>query len=264
MAISFGLMGIYLLTTIYLQSVLGMSALGAGLLIAISSTVSMLLAPFAGRLVDRIGGAYLLLGGIILFTAGMGYFALTAQPGSDWTGFLVPFAVAGVGLGSIFAPLVTTAMRHVTPPLAGAASSLLTTTRQLGSVVAGATVGALLQNRLAAALAATAERRSGALPQPYRARFVDGFRHSAGASGVGAHHATAPAPPGTPPDVSARLAALARDVFGHAYVSAFKVTVLLPIVVLLGAAACCLAVRERRKPPSDATAPDGDLSHSGG
>ena len=67
-----GMMGIFLPFTIYLQSVLGFSALRAGLTMAPASVLSMFVAPVAGRLTDKIGGKYILMLGLTLFAAGWG------------------------------------------------------------------------------------------------------------------------------------------------------------------------------------------------
>ena len=71
--LSIGMMGIFLPLTIYLQSVLGFSALKAGLTLAPSSVViDRSSPPFLGRLTDKIGGKYILMCGLTLFAAGHG------------------------------------------------------------------------------------------------------------------------------------------------------------------------------------------------
>ena len=154
--LAIGMMGIFLPFTIYLQSVLGFSALKAGLAMAPASLISIFVAPFAGRLTDRIGGKYILMTGLTLFGAGMGWLALIARPDSSWQSFLVPLIVAGFGMGCVFAPLITVAMRNIQPQMAGAASGVLNTVRQVGAVIGTAAVGALLQNRLSVTLPSTA------------------------------------------------------------------------------------------------------------
>src|SRR6266576_2314164 len=98
-----GMMGIFLPLTIYLQSVLGFSALKAGLVMAPASVMSMFVAPVAGKSTDKIGGKYILMSGLTLFGAGMGWLALIAQPDSSWPVFVAPLIVAGIGMGCIFA-----------------------------------------------------------------------------------------------------------------------------------------------------------------
>ena len=78
--LAIGMMGIFLPFTIYLQSVLGFSALKAGLAMAPASVISMFIAPVAGRLTDKIGGKYILMSGLLLFGFGMGWLALIASP----------------------------------------------------------------------------------------------------------------------------------------------------------------------------------------
>ena len=78
-------------------------------------------------------------------------------------------------MGATYAPLQTVAMRTIEPRLAGAASGLINTTRQLGGVLGSAAVGALLQNRLAVTLHDAAVQGAGSLPAGVRAQFVRGL-----------------------------------------------------------------------------------------
>jgi EmrB/QacA subfamily drug resistance transporter len=247
-AVSIGMIGMFLPMTIYLQSVLGHSALEAGLIIAPSSLVSMVLAPLAGRLSDRIGGRFILMGGLTLYAAGMLWFTLAAQVGTSWTAFIAPSVVLGAGIGGVFAPMATEAMRYVPSRLAGAASGVNNTLRQVGSVLGSAVVGAVLQNRLADALHEEATARSTALPEGLRAGFVDGFAGAAeGGLEVGGQGAAPQGlPPDVPPDVAHRVQDLAGQVFAHGFVDAMKPTLMVPIVVVLLAAAACLGVRRYR------------------
>src|SRR5206468_491216 len=112
-AISFGMLSMFLPFTIYLQSARGFSALVAGLTLAPMSLTSMFTAPFAGRMADRIGGKYILMTGIFLFTIGMASLAFVAGPESTWINFVVPAVVAGLGIGMTFAPMTTGAMRNI-------------------------------------------------------------------------------------------------------------------------------------------------------
>jgi EmrB/QacA subfamily drug resistance transporter len=154
-AISFGMLGLFLPIVIYLQSVLGLTALQAGLALAPMSLISMFVAPVAGRMSDRFGGKYILFTGLTLWTAGLSIVLASAHPDSSRMHLLPGLLVAGLGLGMTFAPLQTIAMRNVAPRVAGAASGMITTTRQLGAVIGSAAVGALLQAQLSAKLTTT-------------------------------------------------------------------------------------------------------------
>jgi EmrB/QacA subfamily drug resistance transporter len=248
-AMQFGMQGIFIPFTIYVQSVLGMSALLAGLTVAPMSVASGAVAPASGRLADRIGGKYILMLGLVLFAGGTGWLLLTASLNSTWASFLPAFVVAGVGLGCVFAPMTTVAMAGVTPQLAGAASGVLNTTRQLGAAIGSAVVGAVLQNQLATALHARAVTDSTELPPAFRSSFVDAFSNAA-RSGleVGRGQSGAAAlPAGLPPPAVAQVQALARDVFANAFLVAMRPTVLVAVAVLLVAALSCLLVAGRRR-----------------
>src|SRR5258707_2426682 len=140
------MMSLFLPIVIYLQSVRDFTALTAGLTFAPMSLTSMVVAPFAGRLADRIGGKYILMSGISLFTVGFSLVAYVAGPDSTWINFLVPAIIAGAGMGMTFAPMTTVAMRNIQPRMAGAASGVLNTTRQLGPAIGSLGVRRVLQN----------------------------------------------------------------------------------------------------------------------
>lgn len=257
-----GMLGIFLPFTIYLQSALGFTALKAGLTLAPSSIVMIPAAPLSGRLTDRIGGKYILMTGLTLFAAGMGWAVLVATPTSTWVDFLAPMIVAGFGMGCVFPPMTTTAMRDVDPKLAGAASGMLNTVRQVGSVIGTASVGALLQNRLASSLTAEATRRSVVLPEPVRHAFVGAFGQAASfttgtSSGISV-------PKGTPPALAAELRRLGAEVFSIGYVQAMRWTMVMPIAVIVLAAASCLAISRRGQAPSNAVEPQPAAASSSG
>lgn len=248
-ALSIGLIGMGLSFTIYLQSVLDMSALAAGLTMAPMSLVSAIMAPIAGRLSDRIGGKFIVFTGLTVFTVGMSLVGAMAEVGTSRWVLMPGLLVMGLGMGCTFAPLATVAMHNVRPQLAGAASGMLNTVRQLGTVVATAAIGALLQNRLAANLTAQASERAGDLPQQARAPFVEGFRQAASAGlRLGSDRGGAVSvPPGTPPEDARRIGQAAHAVFTHGFVGALHTTLVLPVVVLLLGALSCLFMTGRRK-----------------
>jgi EmrB/QacA subfamily drug resistance transporter len=246
--VAIGMMGIFLPITIYLQSVLGFSALRAGLALAPASVVSIFVAPAAGKLSDRIGGKYILITGLLLFAAGMGWIALTAQTNSAWYDFLAPLVVAGFGMGCIFAPMTTVAMHDVSPRQAGAASGMLNTTRQVGAVIGTAAVGALLQNRLTAGLTTQAQARSAGLPAPVRHQLVTGFTQAGrSGAGVGSGQAAFHLPQSIPAALAHRIGLIAQAIFQHGFVAAMRPTMLMPIGVLAVGAASCLALKGRAR-----------------
>ena len=204
---------------------------------------------------DKIGGKFILMSGLILFGAGMGWLALIAHPHSTWPTFMAPLVVAGLGMGCIFAPLVTVAMRNIEPRMAGAASGVLNTVRQVGLVIGTATVGALLQNRLVSSIASEAATKSAALPPQVRGKFVSGINKSAQSGiqvGAGQSGGSTHLGPGVPAQIVAELTRIGHEVFTSAFVTAMKQTMLLPVILLGIGALSCLAIKEGKRTPAPA------------
>jgi MFS family permease len=251
-AISFGMLGLFLPLVIYLQSVLGLTALQAGLTLAPMSLISMFVAPVAGRLSDKFGGKWILFTGLSLWTLGLSILLASSHPDSSRWHLLPGLLVAGFGLGMTFAPLQTIAMLNVPPRLAGAASGMITTTRQLGAVIGSAAVGALLQAQLSDQLTATATENAAALPEQFRSQFIDGFSNAATKGlEVGAGQTGVALPPGLPAQVVQTIMSVAAKTFHEAFTSAMRSTLILPLIVLGIAALAVILVRRK---PIDATA----------
>ena len=264
-AISFGMLSMFLPFTIYLQSARGFSALVAGLTLAPMSVTSMFVAPFAGRFADKVGGKYILMAGITLFTIGMASVALVAGPDSTWINFLVPAIVAGAGMGMTFAPMTTVAMRNIEPRVAGSASAVLNTIRQLGAVIGSAVVGALLQNQLATTLHNEAVSHAGALPVAFQARFIAIFTNiSSSGFQVGAGETGAKLPANIPPAVAQQLTSLAHDVFVSGYIEAMKNTLVLPIAFLAFTALTTLLIRRRPREAAQQERPAEEVRAAAG
>jgi MFS family permease len=203
------------------------------------SLIALLLAPIAGKMSDKIGGKYILMTGLALFAVGAAILAGQSSVGSNWPAFMPAIAIMGLGMGGIWAPMATETMRGVPMALAGAASGVNNTLRQVGSVVGSAAVGALLQNQLASTLRDEATKRSGALPSDVRSRFVEGFAASA-KGGIEVGPSQAAAPSGIPADVAARIRQIGLEVFQHGYVRAMHTSLVLPVAAAFIAAALCL------------------------
>ncbi|HEY7200821.1 MAG TPA: MFS transporter, partial [Candidatus Dormibacteraeota bacterium] len=263
-ALNFAMIGLFLPLTIFLQSALGFTALKAGLTMLPMSLVSMFLAPVAGRLADRLGGKYILMTGLALFGAGMAWVDLSASIDTTWLTLLPGLVIGGIGLGCTFAPMATVAMRNVRPQLAGAASGVLNTTRQVGGAIGSAVIGAVLQNQLAASLHDQAVHYAAQLPAQMPAaakqQFIDGFSHAA-SSGfeVGASSSSAAGQvSGLPPQVAEQIARIAHDVFAYAFIDAMRPTLLVPVAALVIGALSCLAIKRRSRTEAAPAQPSGE------
>jgi hypothetical protein len=140
-------------------------------------------------------------------------------------------------------------MRNIAPRVAGAASGVLNTTRQLGAVIGSAVVGALLQSHLASDLHNQAVAHASALPESARAQFIAAFS-SVATRGfeIGTGQNGAALPPGLPPDLVAQINSLAHIVFVDGYIDAMKATLVIPIGFLALTALSTLLIKRRARP----------------
>jgi EmrB/QacA subfamily drug resistance transporter len=149
--------------TLYLQQVLGLSALEAGLVfvpVTLSVVTGSTLAP---RVVARVGLRAALTGGMVSGSVGLALLA-TVNAGGSWVQVLPGGMLAGFGLGSSLVPATIAAVEGVAPAQAGLASGLLNTSRLLGGALGLAVLGTLAASHTANA------------PGPPHEALTDGFR----------------------------------------------------------------------------------------
>jgi hypothetical protein len=157
----------------------------------------------------------------------------------------------------VWTPVYSLATRDLQPRLAGVASGVLSTVQELGTVVGSAAIGAVLQNRLATGLHDHAVSYSSTLPDPFRARFVDGFSQAASRGlevGRGQTGGSLQLPTGVPAQIVQQLERLAHAVFTQSFVDAMRPSMALAITVVLVAALGVVRVRARGA-VAQATAP---------
>ncbi len=148
LTVAFGMLGIFFPMTLFLQGALGFSPIRAGLTMTPMSLMIMVAAPIAGKLSDRIGARWILITGLTLMTTGVLFIVSRISPETDWQRLLPALLVTGAGMGLTFAPMTAAVMQAVPPRIAGSASGILNTMRNVGQVLGIAVLGSLLQARL--------------------------------------------------------------------------------------------------------------------
>ncbi|MGZ4278178.1 MAG: MFS transporter [Solirubrobacteraceae bacterium] len=149
--------------SLYLQEVLGFSAIEAGVAF-LPMTVSLIAAAqVASRLAGRMGAGAVLTGGMTLIGAGMLLFSQMSANGSYASDVLGAGIVTALGLGFSFVPVTIAAVSGVRPGEAGLASGLVNTSRQFGGSLG------------LAVLATIAGQRGGAGAQAHPSELVAGF-----------------------------------------------------------------------------------------
>jgi EmrB/QacA subfamily drug resistance transporter len=162
---SFGILGIYFFTSLYLQEILGFSPTKAGLAFVPMALCVAVFAAIAPR-VQAVAGAHrTVAAGMALMAVGLILFAQLGQQAS-YTSLLPGFVLFGAGAGLMNVPLTNAVMQSTAAVRAGIASALLNASREVAGLLGITVIGAILSTREAAALRAGAGR----VPA-----FVDGY-----------------------------------------------------------------------------------------
>jgi EmrB/QacA subfamily drug resistance transporter len=139
----FAMFGSMFLTTQYLQTVLGFSALEAGVRMLPTAAFMLVVAPLAPRLVERVGTKLVVGGGLVLATIGL--IGMSRVPVSNGYGhLLVAMAFMASGMGLVMAPATESIMGSLPPSKAGVGSAMNDTTRQMGGALGVAVIGSVL------------------------------------------------------------------------------------------------------------------------
>ncbi|MFI8777951.1 MDR family MFS transporter [Brachybacterium paraconglomeratum] len=140
--------GVVVLLPIFLQRVLELSTLSVGLMMLPGGLAMGLLAPFVGRLFDRVAPRPLLVPGLAAVVVGIGI--MSRVPEQAWL-IVVGHVVMSLGLAFVFTPLMTTAMGSLPRRLYPHGSAIVGTVQQ----VAGAAGAALMVSVMARVAADT-------------------------------------------------------------------------------------------------------------
>ncbi len=177
LVLQFGMMGVFFLLPVFLQAILGYSAIKAGLVMTPLAAVVIVASPTSGTLSDRIGPRWLMFAGMLITALGFYLTRRVMVTGGAWQDFVLPFAISGFGIGMVMPPSTSAVMGSVAPERAGQASGVLSSVRQIGAVLGIAVMGAVLQNRVVAyigeGVVAKLDAAPFALPSDVKRQIVD-------------------------------------------------------------------------------------------
>ena len=143
--LSASIFAMILYLVLYLQDILGYSALATGVRVMFLSGGTLITATVAGRLSSRVPARLLIGPGLIM--VGVGLLLMRGlNAGSSWTHLIPGMIVSGLGIGLVNPPLASTAVGVVRPQQAGMASGINSTFRQVGIATGIALLGALFSN----------------------------------------------------------------------------------------------------------------------
>lgn len=150
--VSLAMFGVFFFISLFMQNVLGYSAVRAGVAFLPMTVLIILVAPVAGRSSDRLGSRWLMTAGMTLVGCALLVFA-QLQPDSSYLALLPGMVLGGVGMASTMTPMTAAALSSVPVDKAGVGSGMLNTFRQVGGSLGIAVMGAILASGSNSALA---------------------------------------------------------------------------------------------------------------
>jgi EmrB/QacA subfamily drug resistance transporter len=129
---SVGVFGSVFLLAQFFQVVQGYSPLESGIRTMPWTMAPMVVAPIAGLIVDRVGPRALIATGQVFLAVALGWIALITTASTQYSELVVPFVLAGVGMGLTFAPAASVVMASAADADRGVASGTNNTIREVG------------------------------------------------------------------------------------------------------------------------------------
>ncbi len=133
--------GFFFFLTIFVQEVLGYSALRSGIAFLPFAATIVLMSGIVSQIVGRIGPRPLMITGAALASGGMYWFSQITVHSSYVGGLLGPMLLTSAGFGMLFVPMSLVALNRVRGEDSGVASSLLNTGQQVGGAIGLAALG---------------------------------------------------------------------------------------------------------------------------
>jgi EmrB/QacA subfamily drug resistance transporter len=141
--VALAMFGVFFFLSLYMQNILGYSAVQTGAAFLPMTILIILIAPIAGRTSDRIGSRGLMTAGMILIAVQLLYFSRLGLDATFWD-LLPAFLVGGVGMSLTMTPSAAAATRSVSVDKAGVGAAVLNASRQIGGSLGIALIGAIM------------------------------------------------------------------------------------------------------------------------
>jgi len=236
-----GLLSILFLLVLYLQIVLGFSAIKTGVILLPMPGVIMIVAPLSGRLSDKIGSRWLIFFGMLLVALGIYLMSnLTADMG--WQRLMLPLSVCGLGMGLTMAPMTAAVMASAPIGQSGEAAGVLTTMRQVGSVLGISVIGAVLQNQLVTNLSEALVPIT-QIPAYLREKVLEELSTGRLGSGVSI------------PEIPGPLGAQLQILFKEEFARSLNTAMMVSVFICIAGAVVALFIRSHLKPKETIATP---------
>jgi EmrB/QacA subfamily drug resistance transporter len=141
--VALAMFGVFFFVSLYLQNILGYSAVQTGAAFLPLTILIILVAPIAGRTSDRIGSRGLMTAGLLLVAVHLLYFSRLGSDATFWQ-LLPGLLIGGLGMALTMTPSAAAATRSVPVDKAGVGSAVLNASRQVGGTMGIAIMGAIM------------------------------------------------------------------------------------------------------------------------
>jgi EmrB/QacA subfamily drug resistance transporter len=141
--VSLAMFGVFFFVSLYMQNILGYSAVQAGAAFLPMTLLIVLIAPLAGKTSDLFGSRWLMGTGMSLLAAQLFYFSRLGLHETYWS-ILPAMLIGGIGMALVMTPSAAAAMSGVSVNKAGVGSAVLNSARQVGGSVGIALIGAIV------------------------------------------------------------------------------------------------------------------------
>jgi EmrB/QacA subfamily drug resistance transporter len=141
--VALAMFGVFFFVSLYMQNVLGYSAVQTGAAFLPMTVVIILCAPVAGKLSDRHGSRWLMATGMVLLGVQLLYLSQLGRDATFWN-LLPAFFVGGLGMGLTMTPTAAAATRAVPVDKSGVGAAVLNAMRQVGGSLGIALMGAIV------------------------------------------------------------------------------------------------------------------------
>jgi EmrB/QacA subfamily drug resistance transporter len=173
--IGMALFSMFFFISLYLQDVLGYSAIKTGLSYLPLAVGIIVSAGVASQLVTRIGFKPTLIAGLVLIAGALIWFSRLHSPGGSYLADIVgPSILSAVGLGFAFVAVTIAAVTGIEPDEAGLASGLINTSQQVGGALGLAILATVANSRTQSLLHSGVHAANVALTKGYDRAFLVG------------------------------------------------------------------------------------------
>src|SRR5215211_804119 len=145
--VALAMFGVFFFVSLYMQGVLGYSAVQTGAAFLPLTILIMLVAPIAGRSTDRFGSRGLITVGMILLAGQLLYFSRLGVHESYWRIF-PGMIIGGFGMATVMTPSAAAAVRALPVDKSGVGSAVLNASRQVGGSMGIAVIGAIMAHEI--------------------------------------------------------------------------------------------------------------------